>query len=92
MRQAAKLLGCLCRISSQTSWTVSNFIRPTQFKLVVQAAKECAGFGTNEFDIPSSAVKLGGMLKRLAEVKQVGALESGDSDASEECSVYQTVN
>ena len=36
VRQAAKLLGCLCRISSQTSWTVSNFIRPTQFKLVVQ--------------------------------------------------------
>jgi len=88
MRQSAKLLRRLRRMDSQSSSSLSDYIQPTKFKLVVQAAKECAGFCETEYQTPSSALKFGGMLKRLAEHKQVDALKRGDTSTADESSQF----
>ena len=88
MRQIARLLRHLRKIGSQPSVAMTDFIHPTKFKLMIQAAKECAGFNENAYEKPSSAIKSGGILKRLAEMKQTGALQRGDTAEADSCTQF----
>ena len=70
LRLVARLLICLRRVSGQPTWCMSDFINPTQFKYVVEAAKECAGFSDSDsqYKAPSNALKSGAVLRTLAEI------------------------
>lgn len=87
LRLVARLLICLRRVSGQPAWSMSDFINPTQFKYVVEAAKECAGFtdSKSQYKVPSNALKSGAVLRTLAEIKQGEALERSDSATAETC-------
>ena len=77
MRLVAKLLIALRKSSGDFS-TLSDYIVPTKFQAVLSAAKECAQLNATgtEYVAPSSAVKSGGIIRQLAEIKQSNVEES----------------
>jgi len=88
MRQAALLLIELRKSSSDKSaLTMSDFIHPSRFSEVAAAAKHVAGFkdDSSEYRAPSSALRSGNVIRRLAEVKQAEALERCDQEVAERC-------
>lgn len=87
MRHVAKLLMVLRKTSAEMNTCISDFIVPTKFRAVVAAAQECAGLNatSSEYEAPSAAMKSGGVLRRLAEIKQSNALERGDAETAELC-------
>jgi len=89
MRQVARLLCCLRRTSGQGSASMSHFIEPTQFTAVVEAARQCAGFSEDgRYQAPSSVLKSGGVIRKLAKIKQGKALERADSATAELCTKF----
>jgi len=59
----------------------------TSFRAVAEAAQKCAsieGSGSS-YMTPSYALKSGGLIRRLAEIKQGQALERGDAETVELC-------
>jgi hypothetical protein len=87
MRQIARLLLELRKNSAAHELHMTDFIRPTKFPAIVEAAKRVAGLneGSSEYHAPSSALKSGGVVRRLAEIKQAKALERSDPAVAEEC-------
>jgi hypothetical protein len=87
MRHLANLLLALRKKSSEMNASMSDFIVPTKFRMVLDAAKECAGLNesASEYAAPSAAMKSGGILRRLTEIKQANALERGDTETAELC-------
>jgi len=79
MRQVARLLLEL-RKTSGKNMSMSDFIHPATFSAVTAAAKHVAGFkdDSSEYRAPSSALRSGAVIRRLAEIKQAEALERGD--------------
>lgn len=61
--------------------------------MIVEAAQECAGFNkTNyEFSAPSTAIKCGQLIKRVAEIKETQLLQNGDSSGAELCAQFMKV-
>ena len=87
MRHAAKLLEHLRTLTKEALHSMSDFIQPTKFRIVLEAAQQCAGVsdGGGRYQTPSHALKSGGLVRRLAEIKQTQALERGDTVTAEEC-------
>jgi len=89
MRQVARLLCCLRRTSGQGSASMSNFIEPTQFSAVVEAARQCAGLSEDgKYQAPTSVLKSGNVIRKLAEIKQGSALERSDPATAELCTQF----
>jgi hypothetical protein len=91
MWQAAKVLLALCKSSGQTL-TMSDCIDPKRFADVVSTTQQCAGQDEDggQYKTLSAALKCGGLLKRLAELKQCGALQRGDTATAEMCTHFMT--
>ena len=87
MRQAGRLLKHMRQLSTDKAYSMSEFIIPTKFKTVLQAARHCAGCNDkgSEFQTPSYALKSGGLVRRLAEIKQSQALQKSDTVNAECC-------
>jgi len=87
MRQVARLLLELRKNSEQHQLSVSDAIHPSRFSAVAAATKNVAGFhgDSSEYHAPSSALRSGTVIKRLAEIKQAEALERCDQAVAESC-------
>jgi len=87
MRQSALLLIELRKSSDKSMLTMSDFIHPSRFSEVAAAAKHVAGFkdDSSEYRAPSSALRSGAVIRRLAEIKQAEALERCDQEVAERC-------
>jgi len=90
MRQVAKLLLTLRQSSGQMSASVSDFLIPTKFQEVMAAAQQCAGLNDSgsQYAAPSSAMKSGGVIRCMAELKQSNALRHGDPETAELCNQF----
>jgi len=55
--------------------------KPTQFTAVVEAAGHSAGFSEGKYRAPPSVPKSGGVIRKLAEMKQGKTPERAESDA-----------
>jgi len=90
MRLVAKLLIALRKSSGEVSTSLSDYMVPTKFQAVLSAAKECAQLNDSgtEYGAPSSAVKSGGIIRQLVEIKQSDALQRGDSVTAESCTQF----
>ena len=93
MRLVAKLLMTLRKSTGESGSSMSEFIVPTKFKAVLSATKMCAGLNDTgtEYGAPSSAMKSGGVIRRLAEIKESDALQRGDTATAELCSQFLKV-
>ena len=91
MRHAARLLEHLRTLTKEALHSMSEFIQPTKFRIVLEAAQQCAGVsdGGSQYQTPSHALKSGGSVRRLAKIKQTQALERGDTVTAEECVQYR---
>ena len=87
MRLVARLLLQLRSSSKDAMPTIYDYITPTSFRAVVEAAQNCAGIqgSGSSYLTPSYALKSGGLIRRLAEIKQGQALEKGDMITAESC-------
>jgi len=87
MRLVARLLLKLRSSSADAMATIYDYITPTSFWAVVEAAQNCAGIqgSGSSYLTPSYALKSGGLIRRLAEIKQGQALEKGDATTAESC-------
>ena len=92
MRQAAKILQNI-RQSSGLRLTMSECIDPKKFSDIVNAAQQCAGMdeGGTQYRTPSVALKCGGLLKKLAEIKHCQALEREDMTTADSCTNFLTL-
>jgi len=92
MRQAAKILQKI-RQSSGINLTMSDCIDPKKFSDVVNAAQQCAGLDEagSQYTTPSVALKCGGLLKKLAEIKHCQSLEREDMATADKCTSFLTL-
>jgi len=92
MRQAAKILQKIQQ-SSAVKLSMSDCIDPKRFADVLSAAQQCAGLDETggEYRAPSVALKCGGLLKKLAEIKHCQALEREDTAVAESCTSFLTL-
>jgi len=93
MRLVARLLMTLRKSTGENGSSMSDFIVPTKFQAVLSATKMCAGLNDTgtEYGAPSSAMKSGGVIRRLAEIKESDALQRGDTTTAELCSQFLKV-
>ncbi|KAL3882846.1 hypothetical protein ACJMK2_029150 [Sinanodonta woodiana] len=80
MRELGRLLICLRTRTGICNSSLKDFIEPTKFNDVVEAAREVSQFNevTHEYTTPSLALKLGHTLKICAKIVKGNALQCGD--------------
>ncbi|KAK6186767.1 hypothetical protein SNE40_006043 [Patella caerulea] len=85
MRGAARLLQHL-RELSKTNEDMSSYLSPRNFDLVCEAALLCAHMENDDEDLksPSTSIKIGFDVARMAGFKLGIALRDGNNDAKEE--------
>jgi len=93
MRYLGRLLLILRKKSGHPLDTMTDFIDPTKFEMIAEAAQECAGFNdtNHEFSAPSTAIKCGQLIKKIAEIKETKLLQAGDSAGAELCVQFAKV-
>ena len=81
MRHLGRLLVHLRDKTGNGNGTLRDFIHPTKFRMVVDAAQHCAGFDSrrHSYTSPSSAIRSGQLLKKVAQLNMTRALETGDT-------------
>ena len=81
MRHLGRLLIHLRAKTGSQASELHDFIHPTKFRLVVDAAQGCAGFDdtSHSYSTPSSAIRSGQLLKKVAQLNMAHALEMGNT-------------
>ena len=81
MRHLGRLLVHLRDKTGNGNGTLRDFIHPTKLRMVVDAAQHCAGFDSrrHSYTSPSSAIRSGQLLKKIAQLNMTHALETGDT-------------
>ena len=81
MRHLGRLLVHLRDKTGNGNGTMRDFIHPTKFRMIVDAAQHCAGFDSrrHSYTSPSSAIRSGQLLKKIAQLNMTHALETGDT-------------
>lgn len=90
MRQLGRLLICLKKKTGNKNDTMYHFVHLTKFRMVVEAAQECAGFDevNHTYSTPSQAIKSGQLMKKIAELKMTQALERGEIEVADSCGQF----
>lgn len=86
LRRVGRLLLATRKTALQPNAAMLDFIKPTKFRSLFDAAKDIAGFNNKEnvFEKPSLALKIGHSLKKLGLLVQGQKLEENDSAGAEE--------
>ena len=81
MRHLGKLLLHLRTKTGNSEASLCDFVQPSMFREVVDAARECAGFDSarHAYRAPSSAIRSGQLMKKVATLNMTRALEIGDT-------------
>ncbi|RXG61253.1 hypothetical protein Avbf_15172 [Armadillidium vulgare] len=88
MRELGRLLISLRSIDKSVT-SLRDFIHPTKFQNIVQAAKEVAGFdGTSSFEHGSLVLKIGINIKKCAEILSGMCLDEGNEVLSTACECF----
>ena len=80
MRELARLLRSLRHTSGKPKASLDDFINPSQFQAVLEAAKDIYGFSNQENKTPLLSLKIGHALKKCCKIMEGEALELGDED------------
>ncbi|XP_071491517.1 uncharacterized protein [Diadema antillarum] len=87
MRQLGRIMICV-KEKDASCRKLSECMKPGKFSVLLDAAKEIAGFNptTHTYKTPSHILRSGQNLKKAAEIHLAHSLESGDGTKASECS------
>lgn len=90
LREIARLLIELRKVPKFENAALKDFLVPSMFRHVVEAARKVAGFdtGTNQFLTPSLALKLGHSLNKCSKILKGQAIENGDRELEKTSSAF----
>ncbi|KAJ8019345.1 hypothetical protein HOLleu_42106 [Holothuria leucospilota] len=93
MLSSSRMVDELRKLCPNEGEYVSDFLKPKCFDAILQAANNLGGpdmteTGDSSYEKPSTVLKLGHDMKRLATIKFCRALRSGDQTAEKEAKDY----
>lgn len=90
MRECGRLLQCLRASGQGTGISMSDFIKPGSFDVVIAAVAETAQWqsASASYATPSMALKLGHNLRKLAAIKTTRAIKSDDEVSRVEAQLF----